>query len=78
MNAAITLTDSPAVVALKREFRQLDAREQELKPTSRAGQITATNATLLETVRQRKAEIANLLFHQPSPESFAQVGLRSN
>jgi len=78
MSAAITLTDSPEVVALKREFRQLDAREQELKPTSRAGQITAANATLLQAVRDRKAEIARQLFGQPVRESFEQVGLRSN
>jgi hypothetical protein len=67
---AIVLTDTPEVVELKREFRQLDAREQQLKPTSRAGQITATNATLLDRVRTRKAEIARLIFANPEARTM--------
>lgn len=45
----VTLTDSPRVVELKREFYVLDLREEELK---------------LETVRlrQRKAAIAGEIF----------------
>jgi hypothetical protein len=59
---SIVLTDPPEIVELKREFRLLDAREQELKPTSRAGHISATNATLLASVRQRKEAIARQIF----------------
>ncbi len=58
MNETIVLTDPPELVELKREFRKLDEQEQQLKPTSRAGQITAAAATLLAGVRARKAEIS--------------------
>lgn len=62
----ITLTDPPEIVELKREFRRLDERELELKPCSRAGHITATNATLLAMVRDRKAAIAKEIFQLKS------------
>jgi len=66
MNSPIVLTDLPDVVELKREFRQLDQREQQLKPTSRAGHISAAAATALAGVRERKAEIARKIFHAES------------
>lgn len=58
----IVLTDSPEVVELKREFRKLDAREQELKPTCRAGRWSGIASSELIEVRQRKAEIARQIF----------------
>lgn len=60
MSTAIVLTDCPIVVELKREFRRLDAREQELKIPARAGLPTAVDA--LHSVRRRKEEIAREIF----------------
>ena len=67
MSAAILLTNLPAVVDLKCEFSQLDEREQVLKSE-------------LDAVRNRKAEIARLIFNQPSvrkPLFECAVTLRS-
>ena len=52
----ITLTDAPVVAELKREFRRLDEREQQLKIPAQAKLPTAVEA--LQWVRNRKAEIA--------------------
>ncbi len=62
MKKIICLTDPPAVVDLKREFRKLDAREQELKPV-RGGHIPPEDAAELEAVRARKAAIAREIFN---------------
>ena len=52
----ITLTDPPEIVELKREFRRLDEREQELKIPAQAGMPWAV--VTFAAVRTRKAEIA--------------------
>ena len=52
----LTLTDRPAVVALKREFRHLDEHEQELKP------FGAEAAEEIKRCRRRKAAIAGEIF----------------
>lgn len=57
-HSTIVLTDSPEVVALKREFRFLDEREEQLKRMMHH----AAAREELELVRQRKAEIATLVF----------------
>jgi hypothetical protein len=53
---SFVLSDSPAVVALKQEFRGLDELEQELKREGEAGRER------LAAVRTRKAEIAREIF----------------
>ena len=55
---SIVLTDTPRVVELKREFRELDGREQDLK-LLRCGEIETPE---MVQVRLRKAEIAREIF----------------
>lgn len=59
---SIVLTDSPLVVSLKREFRRLDAREQELKEKIIYGTLTRALEADLQRVRNQKAEIATAIF----------------
>ena len=51
------LTDSPAIVELKREFRNLDQREEDLK---RQGLPPQSEPML--AVRKRKQEITRAIF----------------
>ena len=60
----ITLTDSPRVVDLKREFRQLDERTEVLKAQWRGG----NEPEELTRIRQRKATIAMEIFKQSQDE----------
>ncbi len=64
MDKIICLTDRPAIVTLKREFRELDEREQELKLAFAIGSAERCRdaVTELESVRQRKAAIAREIF----------------
>ena len=65
-NLAICLTDAPAVVELKQEFRRLDTLEEDLKRLrDEAAASPAVKADCwhqLEIVRARKAEIARGIF----------------
>lgn len=65
---SIQLTDSPAVVAMKTRFRELDEREEQLKrrPFS---DVAALNE--LTEVRSQKATIAQQVFVGHSREVFA-------
>lgn len=56
MSATIVLTDPPELVKLKREFRALDQREQELKESPACVRVA------LGEVRARKAQIARACF----------------
>lgn len=58
MGETVCLTDTPKVVELKRQFRELDRREEELKPFRQFEQARIE----LATVRNRKAQIARLIF----------------
>jgi hypothetical protein len=60
----ITLTDPPEVVELKREFRRLDEREEELRIPAQARMPWAVVA--LAAVRTRKAAIAKEIFQLTS------------
>jgi hypothetical protein len=60
LNAVIVLTDDPAVVALKREFRDLDQREEELKRSR--GRFDTIESHEMQVVRGRKSEIAREIF----------------
>lgn len=54
----LILTDAPRVVELKREFREMDGREQDLK-LLRCGELETPE---MVQVRLRKEEIAREIF----------------
>lgn len=60
--APLVLTDSPAVVQLKAEFRRLDAEAERLKAPCRAEFGAEVNAWQREQVQARKEEIARHIF----------------
>ena len=62
----LVLTDAPRVVDLKKEFRELDGREQDLK-LLRCGEIETPE---MVQVRARKAEIAREIFEM---ENYAST-----
>lgn len=66
LTAPVCLTDSPRVVALKREFRELDEREEAFKDKTKrllvAGAKPILEQIKLQIVRERKAEIAREIF----------------
>ncbi len=61
LTSPIVLTDPPRVVALRREFYQLDGREEEIKRNARMHAPVDSQEELI-AVRARKAEIAREIF----------------
>jgi hypothetical protein len=59
----LTLTDSPEIVELKKEFRELDAQEQTLKHL----QCEEIETPAMVQVRARKREIAMQIFYKENP-----------
>lgn len=60
----IVLTDTPEIVDLKKEFRELDEMEQWLKLT-RCGELETVE---MAQVRARKQEIAKIIFNRRNYE----------
>lgn len=63
---SVTLTDSPRVVALKREFFALDGETEDLKTiiysSAQSSAVKEVARAILQTIIDRKAEIGALIF----------------